>query len=44
MKGLYATAGVGSGVKYEVMEKPSEFKLHGHEFKRTVFMARGEKL
>lgn len=43
IKDLYANAGVGKGFKHDVLDKPLEFKLHGHETKITCFAARGEK-
>jgi hypothetical protein len=41
---LFAQAGAGADVKVEVIDKPLEIKTKDHQFKRTIFFARGQKL
>ncbi|CRG87794.1 hypothetical protein PISL3812_04815 [Talaromyces islandicus] len=44
VKNLFAQAGAGADVKIEVIDKTFEIKTPDHNFKRTVFFARGQKL
>lgn len=43
MRELYAHAGVNEKLDYQLVEKPMEFNVNGHEFKKVIFMARGER-
>ncbi|KAL1964014.1 hypothetical protein VTN77DRAFT_7560 [Rasamsonia byssochlamydoides] len=43
MRELYAHAGVEENIDYQIVERPMEFKVNGHEFKKVISMARGER-
>jgi len=44
MKELFAKAGFGADTKVEVLDRPLEMTINGHDLVRTVFFARGSKL
>ncbi|KAL4933967.1 class I SAM-dependent methyltransferase [Aspergillus undulatus] len=43
MKTMYEDAGVASEFKYQILEKPLEFRKDGKVFHKTIFMARAQK-
>lgn len=44
VKDLFAQAGASADVRVEVIDKPFEINTPNHNFKRTIFFARGQKL
>ena len=43
MRELYVHAGLAENFDFQIVEKPFVFTLNGREFKKTIFMARGER-
>jgi SAM-dependent methyltransferase len=41
---LYTHAGVQEKFDLQIVERPFEFEKNGHKIKRTLFMARGERV
>lgn len=44
MKGMIWNAGFGSDTEVKVLNRPLEMTIHGHDLKKTLFFARGQKL
>ncbi|KAL4811174.1 S-adenosyl-L-methionine-dependent methyltransferase [Aspergillus unguis] len=43
MKKMYKDAGIGNGLKYQIVEEPLVFTKNGKTFQKTIFKARGQK-
>lgn len=43
MHKMYEDAGAGNGFKYRILEEPLEFTKNGNSFRKTIFIARGQK-
>jgi SAM-dependent methyltransferase len=44
MKELFSNAGFGADTEVEVLDRPFEMTIKGHDLAKTIFFARGRKL